>query len=316
MHGRSSLLHEHIARVHAPFAACSLRKRRLPTICRSEPDISNQQQHIRVQPGCSRRSSLLGLTALTFGTDAAATLLRPGDAKAALIQFPTARFKNRYFLVRAGESEAEADGYVLTNPVAKTAMNSGLSQLGKRQVVKATLPALKQAGFDAENAYLWASITQRSYQTAEILGSLLGIGRSRIIPEFSFLDPRGLGALEGYNLEEALPQVLAGDRQSSQWRPFRGTDGTPNESTADCLVRMRQVVSITETQWSGANIVIISPDSDLLSVLQTAVVGGDLRNHTQFAFAPGEARLLQLAPDVPAAAGGSSFSCPHPPACV
>jgi len=50
------------------------------------------------------------------------------------VQFPTSRLKNRYILVRAGESTAEAAGYVLTNPVAKTSMDSGLSQLGKRQV--------------------------------------------------------------------------------------------------------------------------------------------------------------------------------------
>jgi hypothetical protein len=36
--------------------------------------------------------------------------------------------------VRAGESEAEALGYVLSNPVAKTSMDSGLSARGKRQV--------------------------------------------------------------------------------------------------------------------------------------------------------------------------------------
>lgn len=37
--------------------------------------------------------------------------------------------------VRAGESEAEADGYILTNPVSKTSMTSGLSREGKRQVI-------------------------------------------------------------------------------------------------------------------------------------------------------------------------------------
>ena len=36
--------------------------------------------------------------------------------------------------VRAGESEAEAQGYTLTNPVAKTSMTSGLSKRGKKQV--------------------------------------------------------------------------------------------------------------------------------------------------------------------------------------
>ena len=36
--------------------------------------------------------------------------------------------------VRAGEGESEAENYVLTNPVAKTSMSSGLSSKGKAQV--------------------------------------------------------------------------------------------------------------------------------------------------------------------------------------
>ncbi len=36
--------------------------------------------------------------------------------------------------MRAGEGESEAENYVLTNPVAKTSMSSGLSQRGKTQV--------------------------------------------------------------------------------------------------------------------------------------------------------------------------------------
>lgn len=68
------------------------------------------------------------------------------------------------------------------------------------QVVKGALPLIRATkGFDLDNdIYLWASITQRAYQTAEILGSLVGLSRNRIVPEYSFLDPRGLGALEGY----------------------------------------------------------------------------------------------------------------------
>ena len=42
-----------------------------------------------------------------------------------------------------------------------------------------------------------------------------------------------------------------------------------------------QIMSITETQWSGSSVIIISPDSDCLSVLQAAVLGTDLRNHAQ-----------------------------------
>ena len=55
--------------------------------------------------------------------------------------------------------------------------------------------------------------------------------------------------------------------------------------------------------------------SDNLSVLQAAVLGVDLRSHHRYAFAPGEARRLELAegerPEPP-----TSFACPRPPQCV
>ena len=39
------------------------------------------------------------------------------------------------------------------------------------------------------------------------------------------------------------------------------------------LTRMRQVMSVTETQYSGEDIVFIAPDSDTLSVLQVGDAG-------------------------------------------
>eukprot|EP00208_Stichococcus_sp_RCC1054_P005712 CAMPEP_0206140148 /NCGR_PEP_ID=MMETSP1473-20131121/8600_1 /ASSEMBLY_ACC=CAM_ASM_001109 /TAXON_ID=1461547 /ORGANISM="Stichococcus sp, Strain RCC1054" /LENGTH=322 /DNA_ID=CAMNT_0053534205 /DNA_START=173 /DNA_END=1141 /DNA_ORIENTATION=- len=286
--------------------------------CRAVQGDQEQIHHPRqITAGQSRRASLLQLAVLPALLDTGRRLLWPQEAQASLVQFPADALRNNYYLVRAGESQAEAAGYVLSNPVAKTSMDSGLTELGKRQVVRGALEQLKKApGFDPDNVYFWPSITQRAYQTAEIMGSLLGVGRSRIVPEFSFLDPRGLGALEGYSLQEAAEQLNNGDRQSPNWKPLRNYDGTPNESVSDVLVRMRQVVSITESQWSNASIVIISPDSDLLSVLQAAAVGVDLRDHRRFAFGPGECRRLQLATELPVATkANTKYSCPNPPIC-
>ena len=131
------------------------------------------------------------------------------------------------------------------------------------------------------------------------------------------LDPRGVGALEGQTIEAATQQLQQGDMSSPRWRPPRGTDGTPNESSEDVLIRGRQVrrvqhglgsplstqlclpcsgcpqdyrrwihhvrdlsarrsqasalvqvLSICETQWQYANVVIISPDSGETEIVQ------------------------------------------------
>ena len=53
------------------------------------------------------------------------------------------------------------------------------------------IPALRELDVCTDGScWLWPSITQRSYQTAEILASVLEAGYSRIVPEYSFLDPR------------------------------------------------------------------------------------------------------------------------------
>lgn len=60
----------------------------------------------------------------------------------------------------------------------------------RSQVIRETFPALEALGACDGGCWLWPSITQRSYETAELLSSLLGVGRNRIVPEYSFLDSR------------------------------------------------------------------------------------------------------------------------------
>ncbi|KAL3628715.1 hypothetical protein CASFOL_027761 [Castilleja foliolosa] len=42
-----------------------------------------------------------------------------------------------YYSVRAGESEYESLGIINTNPVAKTSVDNGLSEKGKKQTIRA-----------------------------------------------------------------------------------------------------------------------------------------------------------------------------------
>lgn len=76
----------------------------------------------------------------------------------------------------AGESEFESFGIINTNPVAKTSVDSGLSEIGKKQTVRAAFE-LQSMGACERGCWIWPSITQRAYQAAEIIASINGISR-------------------------------------------------------------------------------------------------------------------------------------------
>ncbi|KAK8503982.1 hypothetical protein V6N12_019149 [Hibiscus sabdariffa] len=231
-----------------------------------------------------------------------------------LLRMPPPRLSNRYFLVRAGESEYESLGIINTNPVAKTSVDSGLSEKGKKQTWRVALE-LKAMGACERNCWIWPSITQRSYQAAEIIAAVNGVSRSYIVPEYSFLDARGLGAYEGKELE-TISEVYESDSISSTIKPPPIDDGTPNESVADVFVRVTQLMSILETQYSEDTVIIVSPDSDNLTILQAGLVGLDLRRHRDLSFGPGEVRYVDSR-SIPTYKQPASavYKCLNPPNC-
>ncbi|KAD6119901.1 hypothetical protein E3N88_11172 [Mikania micrantha] len=200
--------------------------------------------------------------------------LNHADARG-LFQMPPVGLSNRYYLVRAGESEFESLGVINTNPVAKTSVDNGLSAIGKKQTLKAAF-RLKEMEACENSCWIWPSITQRAYQAAEIIAAINGVNRSHIVPEYSFLDARGLGAYEGKTIQ-LVSEIYASDLVSASIKPPPINDGTPNESVADVFVRVTQLMSILETQYSGDTVIIVSPDSDNLTILQAGLVGLDLR---------------------------------------
>jgi hypothetical protein len=68
---------------------------------------------------------------------ASAALLPSGclpasPASAAVMQFPADELRNRYFLIRAGQSEAESQGYTLKTPCGRRPCDA--ASAGKVQV--------------------------------------------------------------------------------------------------------------------------------------------------------------------------------------
>lgn len=236
-------------------------------------------------------------------------------AIAGLVQFPVQDLQNTYVLIRAGQSHAEAEGYAFTSPVAKTSMSNALSPAGKLQVVQRTIPSLRSLHACDNGCWLWPAMATNAYQTAEMVAEYFGIGRNRIVPEFSKLDARGVGALDRQSLKYVESEMRLGDESGVDWRPPRSDTGVPNESIQDVMIRGRELLSLLETQFTGETVVLVSPDADNLAILQAAVAGVDLRSHHQFHLAPGDVRVLELSSKPNEDDVSISLPCPRPPKC-
>lgn len=194
----------------------------------------------------SATSSSNPLASLASALVVAASLLLlsplPPPCSASLLELPASRLQNSYWLVRAGESVSESQGRVDTNRATKQGTGAGLSDLGKRQVAEGALPLVAKEACGG-GCFVYFGTVRRSEQIAAAIGAAAGLSQSRLIPEFSFLDPRGLGAFEGGRLSAVAEEVGAGDTSSPLWKPPLGTTGTPNESLKDVLIRVTQLVS-------------------------------------------------------------------------
>ena len=220
------------------------------------------------------------------------TLSNPTIVQAGMLTFPLKYpLKNNIVVVRAGESIADSNGIIETAPIKKLRQDNALTPKGRFQVIE-TAQRLKDS---FQPSYVWTSNTERAYETAALIASELDIGQNRIVPEYSFLDARAMGLYEGTSLEN-YQQVDKADQNDIKYRPPASTDGTPSDSVSDVLVRMNQLISTIESLYSGENVVIVSPDSEILSVLFAATNDDNpddtIPLHEKFSFKNAEFRVL------------------------
>jgi broad specificity phosphatase PhoE len=219
----------------------------------------------------------------------------PQACSAGMLTFPLpAPLHNNIIFIRAGESFADARHEIETNPVKKLRQDNALTSVGRQQAVDAA-KTMAEMGFPA--TYIWTSNTERAYETANIIAREIQLGQNRIVPEYSFLDARSIGMFEGKNDVDAWRVVHEKDAQEGvKYKAPENNDGTPTDSISDVLVRGNQLLSTIESMYSGENVVVVSPDSEVLSVLFAALStedpDGTLPLHAKYGFRNGEVRTL------------------------
>jgi hypothetical protein len=109
------------------------------------------------------------------------------------------------------------------------------------------------------------------------------------------MDQRSVGLWDGKSLNSTEAAVWAmdtdeGGDEGRGGKPPPNEDGTPNETLFEQVTRLRQLMSILETQYSGDDILLIFPDGTSPALLSCLISGIPLKEVHALNFLPGELR--------------------------
>ncbi len=188
-----------------------------------------------------------------------------------------ATLKNRYYGFRHGESQANVEGVIVSNPDVGT-VKYGLSEEGRRQVVANSRLLLDQI----RDAVIVSSDFRRTIETAEIIRGVLGVDGVRLDTR---LRERFFGEWDG-----ACYLHYADTWKKDEVDPEQEMDGA--ESANAVRRRMVDVVQDLDEAFTDRDVVLVS-HGDPLRMLQTAFKGLETKlNRTIPYFDTGGWRLL------------------------
>lgn len=183
----------------------------------------------------------------------------------------TTFLKNRYFVLRHGESEANIAGLITSDPV-QCISNYGLTKHGNEQVI-ATVRKAKLKGWLNAETVIYCSDFKRTVETAEVVRKMLGAGKfhvSRALRERSF------GEYNGKKVSEYI-EIWPQAKHDKLKQQKNGVEGP-----MEILDRLLTLIKQLESEYEGRNILLVS-HGDPLQVLQAAFAG----------LSPEQSRLLK-----------------------
>mmetsp|Transcript_37887 Transcript_37887/g.43275 ORF Transcript_37887/g.43275 Transcript_37887/m.43275 type:complete len:364 (+) Transcript_37887:109-1200(+) len=257
-------------------------------------DVNYQDKETCHNKTLSSRRFFLGKSILFSPSLALLFSQSAAHGQGGLIKFPCTRpLGNTYHFIRAGQTLLEAEDILSTNPLFVTNREAALSPKGVKQVEQAA------TFLKSNNIFLTSirfAIGANSAESADIIGRELNVGRSNIVPEYNYLEPRAVGEWDKEDLERTQAAVWAMDvleagETGREGQPPPNEDGTPNEILADVAVRLVQLLSVMETQYSGDTVLVIGCDGTTLALMSCMISGIPFNRVHELEFLPGEVRL-------------------------
>eukprot|EP00611_Tribonema_gayanum_P009942 TRINITY_DN19836_c0_g1_i3.p1 TRINITY_DN19836_c0_g1~~TRINITY_DN19836_c0_g1_i3.p1 ORF type:complete len:307 (-),score=52.86 TRINITY_DN19836_c0_g1_i3:162-1082(-) len=204
--------------------------------------------------------------------------------------------QNRYFALRHGQSVANMEGIISSDPAVGT-VKHGLTTSGKVQARVAATQLIEAVGREALDELIFISSDfTRARETAEECRAAViritefereVIGEKFECPPVIIrqeLRERYFGELDGtvlLNYNKVWPADLIDSRQA----------GYGVESVQDVCARMQRLFLSLEEQYAGKCMVLTS-HADTLQIMQCYVAGADERLFSQYRFKNGEVRAL------------------------
>jgi len=269
------------------FQTITIKRRALTVKCTHDKDDVNSS------PELDRRSMIKTVTSALLFTFPFTRGQEVSNAAPGLVQFPcNHRLMNTYHFMRSGQSLLESEDYISTNPLLLTNREDALSPLGIEQVQDACNDMMSR---DINPSVVKYSLAAKSIDSSNVFASEMKIGRNRLVPEYTFMDPRGIGRWNMQRLSATEEAVWAMDhiRAGKDGRgglPPDHDDGTPNETLSDQVTRLRELLSVLETHCSGDTILLIFPDGTGPALLSALIAGIPLNRVHELNFEPGEIR--------------------------
>ena len=249
-------------------------------------------QYFETDPPLSRRNALQAALISSYVACGFNFFMEP--ALADLIQFPiTYPLKNTYHFMRAGESLLESQDIISTNPLFLTNREDALSPNGVNQVQEACRYLVSQ---DVNPSLVKFSLAAKCIDTANIVASEMQVGRDKLIPEYTFMDPRGIGKWDRRPISMVESALFAMDEMETGnlgqgGRPPKNDDGTADETLGDQVIRLRELMSLCEGHCSGDTILLIFGDGTGPALLTALITGFPLQRVHEIEYNAGEVRL-------------------------
>jgi len=178
----------------------------------------------------------------------------------------TKSLKNRYFIIRHGESKANVAHILLSHPKEGT-VSYGLSPKGKKQVKDSVSKNKKKKILDSD-VVIYSSDFLRAKETAEIARKLIG---AKKINFHKNLRERYFGKYDKTSLDN-IKIVWDYDKKNANHK-HRGAE-SPNKILKRVLILIKQL----DKKYKGKKILLVS-HGDVLQILHTHFSGKPVSHH-------------------------------------